>query len=55
MEIGAINELKPTCILDIYVHQSYQRHGIGKVIIDIVRKSLKIPTDLECSTLQSGH
>lgn len=31
MKIGSIKELSPTAVLDIYVHESCQRHGIGKV------------------------
>jgi len=25
-----MKEINPTCVLDIYVHESYQRSGIGK-------------------------
>jgi alpha-tubulin N-acetyltransferase 1 len=33
-EIGTIKEMKPTCVLDFYVHESCQRSGVGKVIIE---------------------
>lgn len=26
---GKINEIKPLCVLDFYVHESVQRKGIG--------------------------
>lgn len=31
MQIGSIKEIKPTCVLDFYVHESCQRTGVGKV------------------------
>ena len=31
IQIGNIKELMPTAVLDIYVHESCQRTGIGKV------------------------
>ena len=34
MKIGSIRELTPTCVLDIYVHESCQRMGIGKEIFN---------------------
>lgn len=29
-EMGHIKEIEPLCVLDFYVHESCQRHGIGK-------------------------
>jgi alpha-tubulin N-acetyltransferase 1 len=29
--LGTIKEMKPTCVLDIYVCESCQRSGYGKV------------------------
>ncbi|CAG9461051.1 unnamed protein product [Pedinophyceae sp. YPF-701] len=31
---GAIRELNPTCVLDIYVHESCQRQGVGRILFD---------------------
>jgi hypothetical protein len=31
--MGGIKEMRPTCVLDFYVHESCQRSGIGKVDI----------------------
>jgi alpha-tubulin N-acetyltransferase 1 len=28
--MGDIKEMNPTCVLDFYVHESYQRSGFGK-------------------------
>lgn len=41
MQIGNIKELKPTCVLDFYVHESCQRSGVGKVYFMIFRKFSK--------------
>eukprot|EP00775_Hariotina_reticulata_P004091 gene4091-4338_t len=31
---GAIAEVKPLCVLDFYVHESYQRQGVGKALFE---------------------
>lgn len=37
--IGKIREIQPTCVLDIYVHEDYQRAGIGKEIFETFLQS----------------
>jgi len=32
--LGNVKELKPLCVLDFYVHESMQRVGVGKVILN---------------------
>ena len=31
-EINKIHEITPLCVLDFYVNEEFQRHGVGKVI-----------------------
>jgi alpha-tubulin N-acetyltransferase 1 len=31
---GNVKEISPLCVLDFYVHESVQRHGIGKAIFE---------------------
>jgi alpha-tubulin N-acetyltransferase 1 len=36
--MGHMKELNPTCVLDIYVHENYQRTGNGKEIFECFLK-----------------
>jgi len=36
---GKVKELSPLCVLDFYVHESVQRHGIGKAIFEKMLES----------------
>lgn len=40
-EIGKILELSPVCLLDFYVHESYQRSGYGKELYEIMLEEEK--------------
>jgi len=31
---GTVKEIKPQCVLDFYVHESVQRHGLGKMLYE---------------------
>lgn len=31
---GALREIEPLCVLDFYVHESCQRSGVGKQLMD---------------------
>jgi GNAT superfamily N-acetyltransferase len=33
---GAIAEVEPLCVLDFYVHESYQRQGVGKALFEVI-------------------
>lgn len=47
---GAIVEVAPLCVLDFYVHESYQRQGVGKALFEVRAKCLP------CSAwLQTQH
>ncbi len=30
-----LREIEPACVLDFYVHESYQRQGIGKQLFEV--------------------
>jgi GNAT superfamily N-acetyltransferase len=32
---GAIAEIEPLCVLDFYVHEQYQRQGVGKALFEV--------------------
>lgn len=32
---GVIVEVEPLCVLDFYVHESYQRQGVGKALFEV--------------------
>jgi GNAT superfamily N-acetyltransferase len=32
---GAIAEIEPLCVLDFYVHEQYQRQGVGKTLFEV--------------------
>ena len=36
---GNVKEIQPLCVLDFYVHESVQRHGIGKAIFERMLES----------------
>lgn len=35
VETGAFQEIEPVCVLDFYVHEDYQRQGIGKRLFEV--------------------
>ena len=35
VETGAFVELEPLCVLDFYVHEQYQRQGLGKQLFEV--------------------
>jgi GNAT superfamily N-acetyltransferase len=32
---GVIVEVEPLCVLDFYVHEGYQRQGVGKALFEV--------------------
>lgn len=34
-ETGSFCELEPVCVLDFYVHEDYQRQGLGKHVFEV--------------------
>jgi GNAT superfamily N-acetyltransferase len=32
---GTIAEIEPLCVLDFYVHEQYQRKGVGKALFEV--------------------
>ena len=48
---GKFTEMQPLCVLDFYVHESYQRNGYGKIIfeknISALNGENSIATDLQ--------
>jgi GNAT superfamily N-acetyltransferase len=37
-EGGALVEMAPLCVLDFYVHESCQRSGVGKELLEVRRR-----------------
>jgi len=33
---GRYHEIEPLCVLDFYVHESYQRSGVGKMLFEVM-------------------
>ena len=34
-ETGSFSEVEPICVLDFYVHEDYQRQGLGKHLFEV--------------------
>uniref|UniRef100_A0A7S1I4R1 Alpha-tubulin N-acetyltransferase n=1 Tax=Eutreptiella gymnastica TaxID=73025 RepID=A0A7S1I4R1_9EUGL len=39
---GSIREIEPLCVLDIYVHETFQRGGIGKNLFEVMLASEQV-------------
>ena len=44
---GSYNEIEPLCVLDFYVHETFQRSGIGKTMFEVWK--------LDCGCAQLAH
>lgn len=47
---GAIVEVEPLCVLDFYVHESYQRQGVGKALFEVRSSSSRQRSSSSSST-----
>ena len=59
VETGAFCEIEPICILDFYVHEEYQRQGLGKRLFEVTYTSHSVkllPADhVSCVSLYDHH
>ena len=42
VETGSFQEIEPTCVLDFFVHEDYQRQGIGKLLFEVRQPYINI-------------